>query len=123
MDCHFGERFLKCMRLRKRMEFLDVQRRGRKVRCRAFVGLFVSRDAERTRIGITTTKRLGNAVKRNRVRRLVREAFRLGHFDPPKGVDLVVIAKKAACEMSTAAIFDDLAVMGRRARKLMERQP
>jgi ribonuclease P protein component len=104
------------------MEFLEVQRRGKKVHSRAFIGFFLSRDTRCARVGITTTRRVGNAVSRNYIRRLVREAFRLGYFDVPQGTDLVVIAKQAACGLDARAVFDDLACLGQRARQLMERQ-
>ncbi len=125
MGCHFGMRFPKCRRLRKRREFLEVQRRGHKVHSRAFVGLMVNRnegfattDQEATaRIGITTTKRMGNAVTRNRIRRLVREAFRQGLFNIPSQLDFVVIAKKSAAALDTASIFEDLRRLGREAQR------
>jgi ribonuclease P protein component len=64
-----------------------------------FVFLWKRNQLSHSRLGITVTKRVAPAVGRNRVKRLVREAFRLapasGAACPP-GVDLVVIAKKGA---------------------------
>lgn len=46
------------------------------------------------RLGLSISrKRVGNAVTRNRVKRLIREAFRLSKDDLPRGIDLVVVAR------------------------------
>jgi ribonuclease P protein component len=48
------------------------------------------------RLGITTTKKIGNAVARNRARRLIREAYRLSERQIPTGIDIVVVARQRA---------------------------
>ncbi len=120
MSCRLGEYFPKCIRLRKRGDYLDVQRCGRKVQSSAFIGLVLMRDTDRSRLGVTVTKRLGNAAVRNRIKRLVREAFRRGWLHLPDHTDVVVIAKKRAATLDSNLVFDDLAVLGRQVRKLME---
>ena len=45
------------------------------------------------RIGLSTSRKVGNAVRRNRIRRLLREAFRLMQHDFPAGYDLVVVVR------------------------------
>ncbi len=56
------------------------------------------------RIGIVVTRKLGNAVQRNRVKRLVRECFRLSPGLVPDGVDCVVIARDGAHELTLADV-------------------
>ena len=114
------ERFPKSARLRKRAEYLSVQGHGRKVQTRAFVGLALEREDGRVRLGITTTRRLGGAVVRNRARRLVREAFRRGILAVPPGTDLVVIPKAAALALTALEAFEDLGTLGRRLRQAWE---
>jgi ribonuclease P protein component len=74
-----------------------VQKDGAAVRTPHFV-LLVARRAEEgpSRLGILTTRKIGNAVVRNRIKRLCRESFRLTPDLLPKNVDLVVIAKDGA---------------------------
>ena len=48
---------------------------------------------ERTRLGITATRKMGKAVKRNRARRLVREVFRKNKSRIPSSLDIVVNVK------------------------------
>ncbi len=54
-----------------------------------------------SRLGIVATKKTGNAVARNRIKRLCRECFRLSSALLPKeGIDLVVIAKPGAADLA-----------------------
>jgi len=48
------------------------------------------------RLGITATKKIGCAVQRNRARRVIKEAYRLCEGELPKGMDIVVVARKKA---------------------------
>jgi ribonuclease P protein component len=87
----------KSMRLRRRREFLAVQSAGTKVNTRHFVALVARGEAgvTRGRVGLTVSKRVGVAVVRNRVKRLVREWLRT-HDWIPTGYDVVIIAKDSA---------------------------
>ena len=86
-------------RLRARSSFLAAQRRGRRVPGRNLVVYALSRPEtehkERARIGITVSKKVGNAVVRNRVKRWLREGYRRMASSAPGGTDLVIIARPA----------------------------
>lgn len=47
-----------------------------------------------TRFGLSVSRKHGNAVKRNRIKRLLREAFRLSQHDLPAGLDLILIPRQ-----------------------------
>ncbi|WP_157017436.1 ribonuclease P protein component [Mesorhizobium xinjiangense] len=101
-------------RLRKRTEFLAVQR-GEKRRGRLFLLEVRDRgDNEPPRLGLTVTKKTGNAVVRNRVRRRLREAVRThAAVDMAPGKDYVIVGRR---EILTAR-FDALqAELSRRIR-------
>lgn len=49
-----------------------------------------------TRLGLAVTRKVGSAVRRNRIRRLMREAFRLHQHRFPTGLDLVLVPRKGA---------------------------
>jgi ribonuclease P protein component len=50
-------------------------------------------DLPHCRWGLSVSRRVGNAVRRNRVKRLLRESIRLGQHDFPKGYDIVIVVR------------------------------
>lgn len=95
-----GEGFPKRARLRKRSEFLRLSRAGKKSQTSHFVVLRKTNDKGESRLGITVSTKVGNAVTRNRIKRLVREFFRRHSGDLPSAQDIVIIARKGAGELS-----------------------
>ena len=115
-----AQRLTKSMRLRRRGEFIRVQSTGRKVHGRHFVALVapspvapsvsssgVAPGASLGRVGFTVTKRIGNAVIRNRIKRSAREWLRR-HGWVPVGNDVVFIAKETAATHDGAELGADL---------------
>ena len=66
------------------------------------------------RLGITVSRRVGNAVQRNRIRRQVREAFRRDRAAWPKGFDVVLIARSSALGATWTDITEELRGLRRR---------
>jgi ribonuclease P protein component len=65
-------------------------------------------EQPQARIGITVSRQVGNAVRRNRIKRLLREAFRQQRALFPRGSDLVVIAKTGCRADSLAEVSAEL---------------
>ena len=93
-----SEKFPKADRILKRDVFRRVYEQGRKTQFRYFTAFVLVNLTEGTRIGITTTRKMGNSVERNRARRLVREAFRRNKWLVPQGVDIVINVKRSLVE-------------------------
>ncbi|GBQ29956.1 ribonuclease P protein component [Gluconacetobacter azotocaptans] len=98
------------VRLKKRSEFLRVAARGRKVPSPGLVLQALGReDADPARIGFTVTKKVGNAVVRNRARRRLREAVRAVEREQSlRGVDLVLIGRGGTGGRAFSALVGDL---------------
>lgn len=93
-------------RLKKRTEFLAM-RKGTKRRGKYFLLEVLKKDnnADTPRVGFTVTKRQGNAVKRNRIRRRLKEAVRLSTYKYMQaGHDYVLVGHKDLLDVS----FDDI---------------
>ena len=100
-------------RLRKRAEFIRVSK-GRRHFSPAFA-LQANRRAEATgeiegpRFGLTVTKKTGNSVERNRMRRRLREAIKLARaMDARPGCDYVIVAQREALARPFAALVADI---------------
>lgn len=66
------------------------------------------REGAPTRLGVTVTRKVGSAVVRNRVKRMIREAFRTQQWDLPTGLDVVVVARREAIDASFPEIKQEL---------------
>lgn len=95
-------------RLRKRWEFNTVYRMGCKKNTPHFLLLVSENNNSQSRLGITVSRKIGNAVVRNRVKRSIREFFRINRFRFDIPVDLSVIAKRGAGQVKTRDIWLEL---------------
>jgi len=117
-----GFGFPKASRLRRRHEFVAVQKRGVRVTAPHFTFLLVASlvgasDAA-ARLGVTASRHVGNAVQRNRAKRLAREVFRhhLGWL--PAGCDVVVVLRAGAPRLT----LEQLTHEWQQARGSLQRQ-
>ncbi len=85
----------RALRLRRRNAFKHVYRRGRRERTVLFTLVWLANGRATGRYGITVSRRVGRAVLRNRVKRIVREALRR-RAPELNGVDLIVDVRPAA---------------------------
>jgi ribonuclease P protein component len=75
--------------LRKTAEFNQVYRSGRRLHGKNFSLIVLSGEQPDSRLGISIPRKVGNAVRRNRIKRLVRETFRLHRPLFPRSSDIV----------------------------------
>lgn len=94
--------------------FLTLYRKGTSVACRSMI-LYCRRNnlAGRSgvcpnRLGLTVSTKVGCAVKRNRCKRLFREAYRLTENKIPDGWDIVMVARSATPELPMKTVKEDL---------------
>lgn len=83
-------------KLKKRWEFEKVYKQGKRYWNKNFAIYVLPNGMPRTRLGLTVSKKVGNSVQRNRVKRLIRESFRLSKEHIMSGYDIVVVAQKNA---------------------------
>jgi ribonuclease P protein component len=94
-----SNQFSRDRRLIGRDNFLRIQRSREGFKTENFIVRYESSQEPTARYGLTVSKRVGNAVARNRVKRCLREAIRL-NSSKEKGVNVVFIAKGSAQEAS-----------------------
>lgn len=107
-------------RLRRRAEFQRVYARGIKVTGRFLVLFFAKGEGGVCRVGITVTRRIGNAVVRNRARRRIRELVR-GNGSAMAALegDLVINARREVAEAAWRELEEEFArCLGRVQRRL-----
>ena len=80
-------------RLRKSWQFRNVIAQGRRISTNGVVYFFLAKPEGPSALGVTVGKRVGNAVRRNRVKRLLRDVFRRKHPLLVGNFDVVAIAK------------------------------
>lgn len=109
-------RFPRASRLSRAAEFNLVKQAGKSWTGRHLVlGVLAQPEATRARVGIVTTRRVGMAVVRNRIRRRIREVFRLHQFDLVAGVWLVTVARPSAAKATFRELERDWLRLAERA--------
>jgi ribonuclease P protein component len=98
----------KAARLRRRREYLTVQRDGRRRHTAHLVVIQRPAPGALSRLGVTASKRIGDAVVRNRLKRVLRAVFRAHRAVLTPAVDIVIIAKPGADRLTYAQATDEL---------------
>ena len=84
------------VRLKNSAEFQSVYKGGERRDSRSFVVFLLANGLGSSRVGLTTSRKIGIAVERNRIRRRIREILRLAWPLVPVGVDIVVNPRRSA---------------------------
>lgn len=98
-------------KLLKPFEFQSTLSRGTGRSTEHFRILICPNNLMKQRLGITTSRKVGPATKRNRVRRLLREFFRLNKMSLPPSSDIVFIAKPGADALDYSGLRDELQII------------
>lgn len=108
--------------LNKNKDFNRIYSRGTSYVYPTIV-VYVCRNREKSvRVGITTSKKIGNAVKRNRARRVIREAIRKTFFKIKPGFDVVMVARKRTVSQKSYEILDVLTKILEKANVLIKNE-
>jgi ribonuclease P protein component len=109
------ENFTPQQRIRKKKDFLHLYKKGKRYRGKYFILICLSNELTFSRVAVVASKKLGNAVQRNRTKRWLRTLFRRNKKLLEKPLDLIFIPRKEIYEAKWQDLVDDY----RAALKLM----
>jgi ribonuclease P protein component len=95
-------------RIRKRADFQRILREGAKYHAPHFRVSIRPNALSHSRLGITVGRRIGSAVERNRLKRRIREFFRLNKESLPGSTDLVVTAREGSASLNYWQVSEEL---------------
>ena len=98
-------------KLLKAPDFKRVLRNGERQSTKHFKVFFFLNQTHKQRLGITASRKVGNAVKRNRIKRILREFFRLHKTCFPASSDILFIAKQGADQLDYSGLSKELEVL------------
>ncbi|NIO11678.1 MAG: ribonuclease P protein component [Deltaproteobacteria bacterium] len=102
------EKFPKKAHLTRRSEFLSLSRGGKKVYTPHFILISRANQREVHRLGITVSAKIGGAVVRNRIKRVLREYFRKNQNSVASHRDLLIIARKGAADLTHDQVVKEI---------------
>jgi len=101
------ERLRPVERIRKKKDFFDLYRKGRRVRGKYFHLVFQPNKLEYSRMAVVVSKKIGKAAKRNRIKRWFRELFRRNKELLPLPCDLIFIAQKDMANLTWEGLKEE----------------
>jgi len=115
-------RFGRAARLKQARDFAAVRQSGERLVNGCLIANWRRlQSPARSRLGVITAGKLGDAVVRNRARRLLRESFRLHQHELALPVDLVLVARQSIVGKGFAGVEKDFLTTLRKAGLLRER--
>ncbi|MFZ3590515.1 ribonuclease P protein component [Bacillus sp. DJP31] len=113
----------KPFRIKKNKDFQEVFGRGKSTANRQFVIYVVNRpEQDHYRVGLSVSKKIGNAVMRNRIKRLIRQVVLEFSDVLRSGKDIVIIARKPTAEMDYYEVKSSLEHVWKLAKILNSRK-
>jgi|SRR5215472_11261622 len=109
-------KFGRAMRIKQGRDFTRVRQEGQRLVCGCIIANWRKLPSDAiSRLGVVTSGKLGNAIIRNRARRLLREAFRVHQHDLTQPVDLVLIARASIIGKGLVEVEKDVLTTLRKA--------
>lgn len=105
----------RCYSLKRNKEFRYAYRVGKAAHSKSMVLIYAKGKPNEVKIGFSVSKKLGNAVVRNRIKRRLREAITPLIPDFRKGVKLIIVAKAAVLEEKMPSIQSSMRYMAKKA--------
>lgn len=94
--------------LRRKSDFTGIYSKGKSVGDRYVVVFYRKNNLPYTRKAFLASKKVGNSVRRNRARRLMKESYRLTNMKVPEGYDLIFIARNTIVDAKCAEVRKSL---------------
>ncbi|WP_059172211.1 ribonuclease P protein component [Bacillus sp. FJAT-27445] len=111
-------------RIKKNKEFQEAFKKGRSTANRQFIVYILKKEEQPSfRIGLSVSKKVGNAVVRNRIKRYIRQSIFEMKDGLAEGIDYVIIARKPASEMEFLEVKKSLAHVLKLAKVLKRNFP
>ena len=102
-----SQRFRAADRIRDARDYGRSRRAARKLTSSSLT-IEITRTGNRSRLGLVVSRKVGDAVTRNRMKRQIREWFRRSRAAFGDGVDLIAIPRSQAVQLETAALWREL---------------
>ena len=99
--------------LKKNQDFQNVYKKGKSNANKYLVMFIVENNLDKNRIGISVSKKVGNSVIRHRLKRLIKESYRLNEAVFKSGFDIVVVARTTAKDRTYRDIESALLHLGK----------
>lgn len=109
------KRFSADHRIRKSSEFKTIYQQGKKIITPVIIFFLCRREPKEARLGLTVSKKFGKAVRRNRIKRYIREAFREVHSDL-EHIDIVANPRRGASDQPFEAYLKSFRILARQLR-------
>ncbi|MBM7606730.1 ribonuclease P protein component [Metabacillus litoralis] len=104
-------------RIKKNKDFQKVFKKGKSIANRQFVlYIYSEREEKEFRVGLSVSKKIGNAVTRNKVKRLIRQVFLEEKDKLVHGKEFIIIARKPAAQMNYHEVKSSLNHLFRKAK-------
>lgn len=98
-------------RVRKNSQFRYIYKRGKSYSNNILIMYIIKNNKRINRIGFSVSKKIGNSVVRNRVKRLIREGYRNNRYGFEKGYDIIFIARPGISKMTYHEIENSILLL------------